>query len=157
MENPIKKMDDLGVPLFLETPIYQIICQIWISYKKSTKSPRLPCARHSWQSCCRKRRRSSLEVFRRGERWRRPWPRAVPGRIWAMETWGPDLGFWLNPWIAPLDFIWIFFGNFWKWASLFKRKERIVWFFGVFFGRSILAKQRIWYELWDFRDIVFDF
>ena len=33
MENPIK-MDDLGVPLFLETPIY-----IYISYQKRGKVP----------------------------------------------------------------------------------------------------------------------
>ena len=33
--------------------------------------PRPLCARRSWRSCCRVWRRSSLEVFRRGERWRR--------------------------------------------------------------------------------------
>ncbi len=34
MENPIKifKMDDLGVPLFLETPT--CLYQLWIRYKK---------------------------------------------------------------------------------------------------------------------------
>ena len=29
MENPIK-MDDLGVPLFLETPIYWDFCTVWV-------------------------------------------------------------------------------------------------------------------------------
>ncbi len=33
METPIK-MDDLGVPLFLETPIYIAVCHIWeVSYR----------------------------------------------------------------------------------------------------------------------------
>ena len=34
-------------------------------------TPRPLCARRSWRSCCRVWRRSYLEVFRRGERWRR--------------------------------------------------------------------------------------
>ena len=37
MENPIK-VDDLGVPLFLETPIWPIRLQIRWIFKKSTKS-----------------------------------------------------------------------------------------------------------------------
>ena len=31
MENPIK-MDDFGVPLFLETPVYVCVCIIYLYY-----------------------------------------------------------------------------------------------------------------------------
>ena len=46
------------------------------------------------------------------------------GEADAMETWGLNLGVLLNQWIAPLDFVWIFFGTycmiflclFWKYS-----------------------------------------
>ena len=37
MENPIK-MDDLGVPLFLETPIWQELTRYWACQTKDSES-----------------------------------------------------------------------------------------------------------------------
>lgn len=43
-----------------------------------------------------------------------------------METWGLNLGFLLNQWIAPLDFIWIFFSEILENGLRFFLSERNV-------------------------------
>ena len=49
MENPIK-MDDLGVPLFLETPIYPIYKKVISSLFNPQINPKEELRRYTWMS-----------------------------------------------------------------------------------------------------------